>query len=269
MKLLIVNADDFGRSLEINRGIVSAYREGILSGASLMVNFDAFEHAVKKSQQYGLPLGLHLNLTEGRPLSSTHLVSSLVKSDGHFFSKELFFLYYFSGKFKKKHIETELRAQVRKAKKAGILLDHCDSHHHIHLLPGITEFVNKLCFEYKISHIRFISQPKWSYKYFFSNLAQFVLSLLSRNTLDNSDGKSHFFGFELMLKNSKIIALKDILSNLPDGVSELMCHPGYLSKNKIGFYNSQRCEELKALVNFDIKQYIKSQNIKLVSFSNL
>lgn len=70
MRFLVVNADDFGYCDQRNRGIVESFQNGVVSSASLLANADKALEAVQLSEEYGIPLGLHLNLTEGRPIKT-------------------------------------------------------------------------------------------------------------------------------------------------------------------------------------------------------
>ena len=80
LRLLIVNADDFGYCEQRNRGIVKSFQDGIVSSASLLVNAESALEAIQLSKKCGIPLGIHLNLTEGRPIK-THY-KSLTSEDG-------------------------------------------------------------------------------------------------------------------------------------------------------------------------------------------
>ena len=80
LRLLIVNADDFGYCEQRNRGIVTSFQDGIVSSASLLVNAESALEAIQLSKKCGIPLGIHLNLTEGRPME-THC-KSLTSEEG-------------------------------------------------------------------------------------------------------------------------------------------------------------------------------------------
>lgn len=69
-RFLVVNADDFGYCDQRNRGIVESFQNGVVSSASILPNADKAFEAVQLSEKYGIPLGLHLNLTEGRPIKT-------------------------------------------------------------------------------------------------------------------------------------------------------------------------------------------------------
>ena len=79
-RFLVINADDFGYCDQRNRGIVESFQNGVVSSASLLANADRALEAVQLSEEYGIPLGLHLNLTEGRPIKI--LYNSLTSEKG-------------------------------------------------------------------------------------------------------------------------------------------------------------------------------------------
>lgn len=82
MSKIIINADDFGICNGINYGIVDCYEKGILTSTTLMVTMGGAEHAAKLAKQYpGLGIGLHLNITLGKPLTDG---KSLVGDNGQF-----------------------------------------------------------------------------------------------------------------------------------------------------------------------------------------
>ena len=84
-KALIINADDFGLSSGVNTAIVACYQAGSLSSTTLMVNMPATEDAIALAKEYpGLGVGLHFNLSSGKPLCPTDKVSSLIASNGEF-----------------------------------------------------------------------------------------------------------------------------------------------------------------------------------------
>jgi len=82
MRQLIVNADDFGLTEEVSRGILDANRKGIVTSTTLMANGPAFDTAVALSRVPQLGIGVHLNLTEGASVSPAWRIRSLVDRKG-------------------------------------------------------------------------------------------------------------------------------------------------------------------------------------------
>lgn len=140
MRKLIVNADDFGRSAAINRGVIEAHERGVVTSASLMVLGAAFDEAVKLAKQHPrLGVGLHLDLDEFFEVQ--HGVGRLVH-------------------YKNPHVS--IRAilesaadQIRRFRSTGLLLDHLDGHHHCYLRPELLEPLGALAAQHGINVIRF------------------------------------------------------------------------------------------------------------------
>jgi len=260
---LIVNADDFGRTVEINQGIFKTYKCGIVTSVSLMANFDAFQDAVKLIKQYGLPVGIHFNLTEGRPLSHPSQVPSLLDSNGFFFRKFSFYRRLLTGGFQRDDIRLELKAQLGKCLDYGLMLDHYDGHHHIHALRDIAPLVRSLGYEIKRLPFRRISRPHFTQS-LNAKLQQSAIHLFEEKSMRAFPTK--FWGIDFMDRDNKYLQLAKILNNLTPGFNELMCHPGFASSKDVGYYNAQRRQEVDALCESSIKKIIHDRNIKLISY---
>lgn len=151
---IIVNADDFGMNRESNLAIVEAFEKGVISSTTLMANMPGFEEACELAQRHRLlgKVGVHLNLTEGRPLSPT------IKELPRFCDKLGLFrprrtLLYLS-KVEKHAIEAEFAAQVQACIDRTIYPTHCDSHQHIHTEWPIGSIAIRVARRYGIRAIR-------------------------------------------------------------------------------------------------------------------
>ena len=157
LSLVIINADDFGLSSTVNRAILTGIEQGLVTSTSIMANMPGFEEAVGLVGDYDElrgRVGVHLNLTEGRPLSQPILSCRLFcDADGSFYFKRerpIFQL----GKLVKAATYEELRMQLEKVVGAGIKPTHLDSHHHIHTEWAIMPLVRRLAKEFRIPRIR-------------------------------------------------------------------------------------------------------------------
>ena len=151
---IIVNADDFGMSAETNQAIVDAFEKGLISSTTLMANMPGFEEACELSGRHQLSgkIGVHLNLTEGRPLSAPIKSLPLFCDELGLFRprRTLFYL----SKEEKRAVETELSAQIQRCLDWGIHPTHLDSHQHIHTEWPIGEIVIRVALRYGIGAIR-------------------------------------------------------------------------------------------------------------------
>jgi predicted glycoside hydrolase/deacetylase ChbG (UPF0249 family) len=129
---IIVNADDFGLSAEVNRAIIEAFNKKVISSATLMTNMAGFEEACELAHRHRLQgkLGLHLNLTSGYPLSGPiRRCPRLCDEQGMFRQRQTFFRL---SKDERLAVETEITAQIKACLDHGLSPTHLDSHHHVH-----------------------------------------------------------------------------------------------------------------------------------------
>lgn len=133
-RVVIINGDDLGLTRAVSDGIFQAHENGLLTSASLMVNQQATEFAVRQLARYpNLGVGIHLNLCQGRPVLRPQVVPSLVGSDGRFLAPKDMQARLMTWRVSSKEIEAEYRAQIRLARAMGVDPTHADSHHHMHL----------------------------------------------------------------------------------------------------------------------------------------
>src|SRR5258708_4636961 len=156
VKNLIVNADDLGWTDGVNRGILEAFHNGIVTSTSLLANGAAFAGGVETARSAaGLGVGVHLNLSNGRPVADQEIVTTLVNNDGEFTGgPESLLLRRARGGLSLAEVESEWDAQIQKIRDAGIEPTHLDGHKHVHMLPGLFEIALKLAKRHAIGAIR-------------------------------------------------------------------------------------------------------------------
>ena len=282
MKQLIVNADEFGLHPLINAGIIKGHQEGFITSTSLMPSAPCWQEAVRLAKENPrLGIGVHLTLVGGVPsVLPKEKVSSLLDDDGLFLPDYVAFAKrYYSGAVKRSELEAELRAQLERALSCGVNITHIDSHQHTHVLPGINSLVLKLSNEYNIIRVRI---PKEGYL-FTGGFQTGVGRLIGRSGLSfcadmaalraDSLGLRHPQHFYGMLAgghlNAQLIA--NILRQLPEGVSEIMTHPGLDSAalGKAFSWQYHWREELDAYLDAGNKALLKELGIEPVSFAAL
>ncbi|HLG15629.1 MAG TPA: hopanoid biosynthesis-associated protein HpnK [Blastocatellia bacterium] len=153
---LIVNADDFGISEEVNQAIVRAHKEGVLTSCSLMVTGAAFDHAVNLAKENpGLAVGIHLVTVMGRSALPKPEIPSLVDDGGNFSNHPVAagLKYYFS-KRARRDLRKELAAQFDRFKSTGLRLSHVDGHLHLHVHPVIFRAAVELAEAYGARRMR-------------------------------------------------------------------------------------------------------------------
>ncbi len=265
----MVNADDFGFTPDVNEGIVQAHREGILTSATLMANGEAFEDAIALARATPtLDVGCHLVLVGGRSLVSGEPLPRTPAALLAAIARRQVSPY------------RELRAQVERILAAGIAPTHLDTHKHTHLAPPVLDAVARLGEEFAICWVRrpfdFPMTAGHSAVPLFKRLTSRLLGLarhrfhrvLAEHHCRTTD---HFAGFRITgrLRTPELVAL---LEALPEGSTELMCHPGRCGKalrRATTRLKESREAELDALVAPEVRGTIAREGIELVSYRKL
>lgn len=152
---LILNADDLGYSPGVNQAILGLEDSGLLTSSSLVVNLAHSAAAIEEVRRRPhMAVGVHLNLTKGRPCLPPEQVPSLVGLDGRFHPTPRMFARGAAGLIRWRQAHGECRAQIERALEAGITVSHLDSHSHWHVLPGLRGLVDRLAAEYGVGLVR-------------------------------------------------------------------------------------------------------------------
>jgi hopanoid biosynthesis associated protein HpnK len=290
MKRLIVNADDFGLTCNVNRAIVNGHERGIITSTSLMANGRAFDDAVELSRKVpNLGVGIHINLVEGRSLSEKSRLGCLVTTEGEFYGgPESLGRRVLSGRVAPAALEREIRAQIEKVIGAGIDVTHLDSHKHTQAVPAIFKLMTSLAKEYGIGAVRCTVEDSALRRALagdgmpmrLKKLEQWLMARVMHQISARQRAEAaslgikcpdSFFGVtETGFLDER--ALDRILAALPDGTSELMCHPGY-ADNELEELPTrlveQRETELRTLTQPDLKEHLTTGGICLISFREI
>lgn len=290
MKQLIVNGDDFGMAPGVNRAIVRAHREGILSSTSLLANGASFDEAVRLARENPrLGVGVHLNLTQGRPLSDPGTLGALLGAGGEFLgSAEPLYFRMLLNRISEGAIEQEFRAQIEKVRDAGLRPTHLDGHQHVHMWPPVFRVTARLAAEYGLAGVRSSRERRVDFRGLWRRNSGFrgtilqqagvglglaYLSVTSRAALAEAGVATpdYFYGVSAtgFLNRG---TLEDILRDVPDGVSELMAHPGYVDAELERVETrlvAQREKELDALTWPGARILAQELGIQLVTYRAL
>ena len=266
----MVNADDFGFTQDVNEGIVEAHREGILTATTLMANGEAFDDAVRRAAAVpSLDIGCHLTLIGGRsvlrpecalPGSVAGLLAAIA--------------------LRRIPIHEELSAQVRKILAAGIEPTHLDTHKHTHLAPPVLDAVARLSQEFGILWVRrpfdlpiTAARGEATFGKRSTSAGLAVLRarfhrVLARRGCRTTD---HFAGFQLTGR-FRAAQLARLIRELPEGSTELMCHPGRCGAELLGArtrLKQSREEELAALIAPETRRALAEARVELANYRTL
>jgi predicted glycoside hydrolase/deacetylase ChbG (UPF0249 family) len=261
VRKLVVNADDFGFTRDVNAGIVAAHRNGILTATTLMANGAAFDDAVRLAREVPtLDVGCHLVLVGSDPYPPT--VAALIRALAA----------------RKIRVYDELRAQIGKIVDTGIRPTHLDTHKHTHLLPPVLDAVAKLSQEFRIPWVRRpfdfpmdasrVPLTRRAVSKSLGFIRRRFARVLKAHGCRTTD---HFAGF-LHTGNYDAAQLAALIRSLPEGATEFMCHPGYCTAELNATrtrLKASRERELHALTSPLVRTALQESAVELVAFAQL
>lgn len=267
---LIINADDFGFSPGITDGIVAAHRQGILTSTTLMTNMpDAPRAITLAGENPGLGVGIHLGLTQGRPI--TRNLRSLVDGGGNFCRGLPSVLAKASISHRaRREVHREWAAQIEFALAHKLIPTHLDSHKHIHHWPPLAKITLELSRSYSIGFIRCAREvpiPGYRITPAYAILARLAAGLQRQILAAGLHTSDWFFGLSAT-GNMSTQTWLTLLQHLPPGIGEVMVHPG----NPVGLCRhdtrllAQRALEQHALVDPAVKARCSALGVKLVHY---
>jgi hopanoid biosynthesis associated protein HpnK len=294
VRRLIINADDFGLTAGVNRAIVEAHEGGIVTSATLMANGQAFDEAVSLAQSRPrLGVGCHIVLVDGAPLlrqSATHSLLDPGRSNtgalrfregiGKFAALALL------GRLVPDEIEAEAAAQIGKLQSSGIAVTHLDSHKHTHMFPQVFKPVLRAA---RACGVKAIRNPfeRISGSQLGSQLA--ARPRLWRRGIEVGILRGLVRQFREAVRHAEMITpdgtfaivvtgalderlLRGMLEHLPDGVWELVCHPGYNDADLQNIHTrlrESREQELRILTSQSIRDVLAANGVEVISYRDL
>ncbi len=277
---LVFNSDDFGYSSAFNEGIRRGYLSGVLTSTCILANGEAFDQAVDVvlPELENIGVGIHLNIIEGRSLTSQKM---LTDSEGVFNNGFVQILQKSYNKEFIKQVEIESRAQIEKIL-SKTPVDHINSHVHTHAIPELFKLTCKLAKDYEISNIRTQYEKPYFVPNFhkhmrmkypinlvklvllnnFSSINKDYLKKVGLNTNDYILGVS-YTGY--MDEDSVIYGLNAIKDE--SCLTEILIHPTYFEKTNIE--KPLNYNEFLITQSDTIKSRIIGQNWELSNYKQM
>jgi predicted glycoside hydrolase/deacetylase ChbG (UPF0249 family) len=278
---LVVNADDFGMSSAISRGILRAHTEGIVTSTSLLGNTTDLEEArALLAQAPGLGVGVHLALVEGGPVADAASVPTLLGPGGAFWARgQEFITTWVRGRISAADVEREFDAQVSRVLAAGIAVDHLDTHHHLGFLPVVGRAVEAVARKHGIAGIRStVETPTlaWATEPRRGIEAGLLTGLawLTRRQLGARRHGPQSWGY-VESGHLDEVRILEIIGRLAPGAHELICHPGEeaepvaLSRHVTTPPRYQRQAEIGALTSSKVRRALEQRGIVLGRWGDL
>lgn len=276
VKTLIVTADDFGLSEKVNEGILEAFHRGVVRNTTLMVNFPDLDGSVAcLKQAKGLDVGVHLNLTSGSPVIGSDRARSLVDRQGRFLGLVPFFKRVAVGRIRWAEVEQEWSAQIELGNKMGFRFSSITSHQHVHMLPRLARIAAELAQQYDIPVVR-LSRYHWASRVRPLRPKSWILAAFAgavRGIIDQHRKLCNDFALDIppLAAGPSLARLSNTLRRLPDGLYELVCHPGYVDRTleSRDHYTIERLIELDVLTAAPLRDLLADNGIELTTFRRL
>jgi chitin disaccharide deacetylase len=242
VRRLIVNADDFGLTSGVNQAVVELFRARALTSATLMATAEQLNEAVTLAKQSpSLGVGCHVILVDGTPALPPSEIPSLIdpsSQNGTTFRPKLstFVTDLLLGRISDTEIQAEATAQMKKLQQAGIQVTHVDTHKHTHTFPRVLRPLLQAALACGIKAIRNPFEPNWSLNATANagRVRKMQVRLLRSQSAAFSEevtkaGLRTTDGAIGVLATGTLDALtiRNLLSAMPDGTWELVCHPGH------------------------------------------
>jgi hopanoid biosynthesis associated protein HpnK len=281
VRRLIVNADDFGLTSGVNRGILEAHSNGIVTSATLMACGAKFAEAVALAAQAPkLSVGCHVVLVDGSPMLDASRVSSLIANSGPRFRESVisFGVLATIGRLDQDQIEAEVTAQIRKLQASGIRVSHLDSHKHTHMFPVALKGILRAA---RICGVRAIRNPfepivfatsgAWKRRFQLGILKRYQTTFRNELAAAGMVTSNGCIGI-VATGGLDLATFQDLIRNLPEGTWEFVSHPGYndgnLKKIKTRLRDSRETE-LAILTSDAVKVVLREEGVELISYRDL
>lgn len=289
VRRLIINADDFGLTSGVNRAIVEAHERGVVTSATLMANGRAFDEAVALAlsrPRFGV--GCHIVLVDGSPMLDTTQVRSLLdrhgggKAAGNSRFRDgisKFAALALLGRLDADEIEAEATAQIAKLQSSGIAVTHLDSHKHTHMFPQVFKPLLRAAracgvravrnpFE-RIRGSQLAARPnlwrRWTEAGILRSFANQFRAAVRQAGMITPDGTFAVVATGALDER----LMRKMVENIPDGVWEMVCHPGYNDTDLRGIrtrLRESREQELRILTSPATRALLAAHGVQVVSY---
>jgi len=282
----VVNADDLGFTSGVNRAIIKAHTDGVVTSATLMANGPAFCEVKELAKQFPkLSIGCHVVLIDGEPVLPPAKIPSLVQSGRFRNDLKAFAARALTGQLDATEIAAEATAQIRRVQAAGVRVSHFDTHKHTHIFPKVLRPLLLAAAECGVRAVRnpfgprlplrvseLLKRPnlwtRWVEMRVLGSFAGNFQKTVQREGFVTPDGT---LGIEVTgtLNETLFTAIATIV---PEGTWEFVCHPGY-NDSDLGSARTRLREsrevELHVLTSPGAREILTKHGVELISYRDL
>ncbi|MDM5297023.1 ChbG/HpnK family deacetylase [Bacillus pumilus] len=254
---LIINADDFGLTESVSKGILKGMKEGIITDTTMLTNTNHFDRSIELAKEAGVKeMGVHLNLTLLRPLLDAKKVKSIVDEHGNFYRKPPFI----PSSFRKEEVRAELKAQIEKFLSSQLTLTHIDTHHGFSIVDEeMLQIIIELAKEYRVPMRKdavLTEDPQ-------------IKNQLAISGVKTTDALYADFSSPKLQESVLFDAIAKYKDT--DATVEIPCHPGFVDDElrRVSSLIDEREEDLQLCLNPQWFDYMKKHHVELIGFNQL
>jgi chitin disaccharide deacetylase len=276
---LIINADDFGLTPGVNRGIAELHAAGVLTSTTLMARAEASDEAIELAKAHPtLGVGCHVVLADGEPMLPAGEIPTLVKRKTGQFPAGIgtFVRRVLARQIRPEEIEREARTQIRYLQQQGVPLTHIDTHKHTHMFPTVLRAVLRAAHACGIRTVRNPFEPQWAIRATKEAplvrlvevtalrwLEPVCRRIITEEGFTTTDGTVAVAGTGVL----DATMVRRLLNQMPEGTWELVTHPGY-NDEALGRVRT-RLRESRDIERQALAAVKEFPAVKLVSFAEL
>jgi len=290
MRRLIVNADDFGFTSGVNRGISEAHTHGIVTSTTLMANGPAFEEAVALAKTLPrMSVGCHVVLIDGQPLLDASKLPSLTAAQNGSSpfrdSLKIFAARALTGRLDSDELEAETAAQLQKLQSAGVSVSHVDTHKHTHLFPSVLRPLLRAARACGVHAVRnpfgprrplrsgeLLARPRLWTRYAEVLILRTLAGKFRRTAKEEGFATTDGTLGVVVTGSLDEKLFRHIAAIIPEGTWEFVCHPGYNDEDLQRANTRLRLSretELRVLTMPEVRELLADSEIELISYRDL
>lgn len=282
----MVNADDLGLTSGVNRAIVRAHADGVVTSATVMANGSAFCEVKELTKQCpNLSIGCHVVLIDGEPVLPSAEIPSLTQSGRFRNGLKVFAARALAGRLESPEIAAEATAQIRRVQAAGAFVSHFDTHKHTHIFPKVFRPLLLAAAECGVRAVRnpfgpsiplrlfdLVRQPnlwtRWAEVRVLGTFAGKFQKAIQREGFVTTDG---ILGIEITGTMNEML-FTAVATSVPEGTWEFVCHPGH-NDSDLQTVSTRLREsrefELRVLTSPRTREILAQQGVELISYLDL
>jgi predicted glycoside hydrolase/deacetylase ChbG (UPF0249 family) len=278
MKKILITADDYGMCQPVDTAIDECIAAGLVTTTNVILNMETLNNAkTLKTRFPHISVGIHWNVTTGKPLLETEQISTLVDENGNFFTLSEFKKRMSKGDIKKNHLKAELRAQYKAFYELCGKPDYWNTHENSALCLKAFNIFSRLAKEYGIPATRnfqrvYIDIESVPFKRRLKECvhkvaADILFGIIIKGNFVMPDARLFPFRLESKFDINKLMS---VLNSSRCNSIEIVAHPAVTTDHKFfGNISKDRLDEYAFFSNNELRKIFEKNGLMLTNFAGI